>query len=121
MKTPDTGHAILRELEALGYQLRVEGDQIRFKPAAMAPELMKRVREHKPVVLRLLALRSSRKPPGARFESLRAMLPTFWEVYETRDGRKGILWGVTARGVLLDIGGFIYAVEPDEVGALGPG
>ena len=115
MNAPETGSSLLRQLEAMGFTLRIEGDQLRYRPATMDPELLERVREHKPELLKLLSGRSRRRPPDAKFESIRALLPDFWKVFRTLDGRCGLLWGISARGVMLDIGGFIYTVEPHEL------
>jgi len=65
---------IVNELRARGVELRVEGEQLRFRPTdRVTPELLARLREHKPALLAFLKPEPAedRAIPAARREATR--------------------------------------------------
>lgn len=58
-----TAHQLLDDLRRRGVVLRADGDLLRFKPRDLPPETIALLREHKPVLLRLLQVEASQPEP----------------------------------------------------------
>lgn len=60
-------------------------------------------------------VRDETRPPRGNFEMYRHLMPHFWKLFRAHDGRAGILYGLTARGVLLLVGNSVHSFGPDEI------
>ncbi len=116
---PETGSAVLRELDTAGYQLRVVDEQLRFKPLDMPDDLLAKVKRNREELVKLVRLRQRHVSEGSKLTAFRQLVPAFWEVFRVPDGRCGLLWGINPRGAMLDIGGFLYSFDPEEIEPVG--
>lgn len=108
-----TALELLVEVRRLGADLVLCDGRIRARPKGVLPDPIRgEVRRLKPELVRLLA-----GPPEDELDALRKLCPRFWDVVELRDGRTGLLWGVSRYGVAvwLDPSGPISTVDPREV------
>lgn len=104
---------LLGELSVRGYRLRVVDQRLQIAPPTVPPDLLRQVRAHKEDLIRYL----DQRPKPDSLEELRRFAPSIWRLARISDGRRGIIWGVTARGVLVSLGvaAPILTLNPDDV------
>ncbi|MBW7929172.1 MAG: hypothetical protein H3C58_14030 [Fimbriimonadaceae bacterium] len=103
----------LIEVRRLGADLVWRDGRLFVTPSgALTESLRAEVKRLKPDLVRLLA-----SPPGDELSALRRLCPKFWDIVELRDGRTGLLWGVSRYGVAvwLDPHGPISTIDPRDV------
>jgi len=108
-----TAPELIQEVRRLGADLVLCDGRIRARPKGVLTEpLREEVRRLKPDLVRLLAA-----PPEDELPALRRLCPKFWDIVELRDGRTGLLWGVSRYGIAvwLDPSGPISTIDPREV------
>lgn len=108
-----TATECLLEVRRMGADLVWRDGRLFVTPSgALTEPLKEEVRRLKPDLVRLLAA-----PPEDELAALRRLCPRFWDVVETKDGRVGLLWGVSRYGVAVwfDPRDRISLVDPREV------
>ena len=108
-----TAAECLLKVRRMGADLLWRDGRLFATPPGVLPDaLREEVRRLKPDLVRLLA-----GPPDDELAAARRLCPRFWDVVETKDGRVGLLWGVSRYGVAVwfDPRGLISLVDPREV------
>lgn len=115
----DSPARVFGELRQLGYSVVPIGDRLQIVPADVPAALLDRVIRHKDGVLALARIgQSNAEDQASSLEGLRQWLPALWGTVQLADGTTGILWGVTARGVMVSRTpkGPIVCYPAEEVG-----
>jgi hypothetical protein len=107
--------ALLQRLREMGGTLRVEEGRLLLDApkGALDRALLEEIRLHKAELIRLLTTGEPRSPapiplkrwdpdaPPEGLSDLRRLCPSLWHVAQTPRGRRALIWGVTARGVIV--------------------
>lgn len=90
---------IVERLEAEGFKLRTVGPILRVEPP-VPDDLLDLLRSERDAVYRLVQDREWPMRGSVGLEALRRFCPGLWTGVRLQDGREGLLWGVTAHGVI---------------------
>ena len=109
---------VLEELEGMGYTFKALKDQLSVLPTNIPPEHVALIREHQRDIHHIVGHRA-RCGGRDRLEQLRQFVPKLWRIVRLRDGRSGLVWGVSPRGVMVSLGPTlpIITVDPKEIEA----
>ncbi|MGI8924870.1 MAG: hypothetical protein ACR2HJ_12745 [Fimbriimonadales bacterium] len=105
---------LIDRLQRQGYRFSLDGERVFIRPE-LTEDALQLLREHKPEVVRVLQRkRRFGKAAPDTLEELRKYCPKLFDVVRLQDGREGLLWGVTARGLIVsfDPSGVLYTVDP---------
>lgn len=109
---------LIDKLEAEGFQLEALQGELKVTPSKLAPQLLQQLVSLQEDVYHLLRQRAMCGGKD-RLELLRVLAPKIWQVVKLNDGRSGLLWGVSPRGVMVSLGPTlpIITVDPKEIEA----
>lgn len=96
----DTAAAIYGTLLQMGYKVTPCGDRLQVIPDDLPSDLLERLVRQRDGVLALARMAKRHQGDEEMLAGLKAFLPGLWEPLRLPNGDVGILWGVTARGVL---------------------
>lgn len=113
----DSAAAVYGTLLQLGYTVTPCGDRIQVIPDNIPRELLDRLVRQREGVLALARMAGRGKGQEESFAGLKALLPSLWEPVRLPNGETGVLWGVTARGVLAHAfpTGPVVSYSPEDV------
>ena len=109
--------SLIPRVQDLGYTVTPCGDRIQVIPDNIPRELLDRLVRQREGVLALARMAGRGKGQEESFAGLKALLPSLWEPVRLPNGETGVLWGVTARGVLAHAfpTGPVVSYSPEDV------
>lgn len=115
----DSAARIVGDIKELGYRVVVRDGKL-LVPKTLPRSMRDRISVRRAEVVRIVQLNqeaAQRQADPDRVRALRRFMPNLLADVRVKDGRTGLLWGLSPRGVLVIVEpcGIVIAFDPEEV------